>query len=61
MDYMSANEIQKYKIATENLNEPTPALGSYYHWLCPRCKKALHAEKGRFVNKCLDCDQVIKW
>lgn len=61
MDFLTQSEIERYKIPTNDIEKPVSALGGYFHWLCPRCKKALHAENGRFVSKCLDCGQAIKW
>ena len=61
MTYMTRKETEKFDNNKNNLDEPVKALEGYYYWYCPRCKKILDAEGGRFVNKCKNCSQIIDW
>jgi hypothetical protein len=61
MDYMSDKEIRKYKIETDNLDTEVDALGGYYYWHCPRCKKVLDTVDGKMTRKCLHCRQSVRY
>ena len=59
MHYLNTNEIKTYKIQTEDLDKEVDALGGYYYWHCPRCKKILDVLDGKVTRKCLRCRQSI--
>ena len=59
--YIESEEIRKYKIETDNLDEEVMALRGYYYWHCPRCKKIMDSDNNGFVHRCLNCDQAVKY